>query len=533
MNRTVLKTGTCAVLGGALAGLASPAAAQVLPGGGQLVAPVQSPAAAAIAAATEVREATVREIYGVDNSSSCDMLLPPGDATPVLYRRASAALSARMQVFGGDTGLVLSGRNLALLQSATLAIPGAAAVRGTIVRRRAATTQCGETVGSDAGIVVLRFAIPAVTALTNATLVMRTRRIYPPSAARFRPCDPEAIGAALEGGIEKFAHCFPDQEFDVPAVPVAIMPRPRILGLTAGTQTNGATSQRVSTTGQIQVGITLTGSNLAQLTAMRREDLPGSAPGASLANFALGITAPRAVLTWFGAVAGQVARGKVLGSVAVLRFPRGSGAGLASARRDLIDTAWAGAAGDPLRSMGEGIFTITALAAPAQPVPVTIKAFDPGNRLFIASGGTTTVANTGVSATMVGLASEAWCSTVPQPAAGAGGVRVVATGLATLPAISWGIRNEGTTQFNGSITAELRMRGRVVDTLTFTGAIPATGTQTKLFNRPTTQVTVGRESLGPVCYYVGEPADAVLENSAYEVKVITPAPNTKALVSLP
>jgi len=307
----------------------------------------------------------------------------------------------------------------------------------------------------------------------------------------------------------------------------------------AGSQVGGVTSARIGSSGQISLLMTLQGTGLTRLNAMRRTDLPGTAPGLSLFDFRFGIASPAALVSWFGAAPGDVARGKVRGVVPMLRFPRGSGAGVAAAPREMIDTAWAGAASDPLRSMGEGTYAITALAAastgtpPTPAVQVAIKAFDPGNRLFNAGGGTTTVANTGVSSTMVGLASEAWCSTVPQPSPGAGGVRVVATGLAALGPISWGVRNEGTAAFNGSVTAELRLRGRVVDTLTFTGALPANGTQVKSFARLTQQVTVGRESLGPKCFYVGEPSDAVLENGAYEVKVTTPAASTKTLVSLP
>ena len=533
---------TCAsmmALCGGLGALPAPAAAQTsLPGGG-LVFEQQSPGAAAIEAATAIHQATINEVYGADNSSNCDLLLPPGEANPVLYRRASAAPSASMQVFTGDTGLVLVGRDFALLRSATLRIPGQPAIPGTIVRRRLASTQCGETAGGSAGVAVLRFAIPAMTSVTFGTLDMRTRRQYPPSAFKFTPCDPKAIGNALESGLERFAHCFPDQEYDVPAIPVALVPRPRITSLTAGSQAGGVISDRISATGQISLLMTLQGTGLARLNAMRRADLPGSAPGMSLMNFVFGNAAPRALMSWFGAAPGQVARGKVRGVVPMLRFPRGSGAGAPAAPRDMIDTAWAGAASDPLRSMGEGTYAITALAAAGTGTPtspaaqVVIKAFDPGNRLFNAGGGTTTVANTGVSATMVGLASEAWCSAVPQPSPGAGGVRVVATGLAALGPISWGIRNEGTAAFNGSVTAVLRLRGRVVDTLTFTGALPANGTQVKSFARLTQQVTVGRESLGPKCFYVGEPSDAVLENGAYEVKVTTPAASTKTLASLP
>ncbi len=536
MKRTSIHTLGSLAPGLALVLAATPALAQISP----TLAPIQSPVSGAIAAATEVREAAVREVYGVDNASGCDLLLPAGEASPVLFRRASAG-TARMEIFTGDTGLVLVGRDLALLRSATLRIAGGAAISGTIMRRRLAGSQCGETAGNGAGVAVLRFAIPALTAATSATITMRTRRQYPPSAFALTPCDPKAIGAALEGGLERFAHCFPDTEFDVASIPVTLVPRPRITSLTAGSETDGAGSFRI-VNGQIPLLGALIGTGLARMNALRREDLPGSAPGMSAHSFTLGSARPTFMLTWFNPVAGQTASGKVRGSVPMLRFPRNSGGGI-NAARNFVDTAWAGGAADGLRSMGEGRYAITALAAtggttgggtttpPA--TTITIKAFDPGNILFNAGGGTTTVENTGVSATMTGLASESWCATVPQPAFGPGGTRVVAQGIANLPAIRWGVRNEGTTAFNGSITAELRLRGRVVDTLTFTGALPAGGTQVKSFARLTSQVTVARESLGPKCFYVGNPSDPVLENSAYDVKVITPAAHTKTLVSLP
>lgn len=539
MQRRSIHTIAPLALGLILALAAAPAAAQVSPTLSPTITPTQSPVSAAIAAATEVREATVREVYGVDNASGCDLLLPAGEASPVLFRRANAG-TARMEIFTGDTGLVLVGRDLSLLRSATLRIAGGAAVSGTIVRRRLAGSQCGETPGNGAGVAVVRFAIPALAAASSATIVMSTRRQYPPSAFALTPCDPKAIGAALEGGLERFAHCFPDNEYDAAPIPVTLVPRPRINSLTVGSETDGAGSFRI-VNGQIPLLGALIGTGLARMNALRREDLTGSAPGMSAHSFNLGSARPTFMLTWFNPVAGQTASGRVRGSVPMLRFPRGSGAG-ANAARNFVDTAWAGSAADGLRSMGEGRYAITALAAAGgttgggtttTPATVTIKAFDPGNILFNAGGGTTTVSDTGVSATMTGLASESWCATVPQPAFGPGGTRVVAQGTANLPAIRWGIRNTGTAGFNGSVTAELRLRGRVVDTLTFTGPIPAGGTQIKSFTRPVTQVTVARESLGPKCFYVGNPGDAVLENSAYDVKVITPAANTITLTSLP
>lgn len=536
MKRTSIHTLAPLALGLILALAATPALAQLSP----TITPIGSPVSGAIAAATEVREATVREVYGVDNASGCDLLLPAGEASPVLFRRASAG-TARMEIFAGDTGLVLVGRDLALLQSATLRITGGAAITGTIVRRRLAGTQCGETAGSGAGVAVVRFAIPALTAVTSATITMRTRRQYPPSAFALTPCDPKAIGAALEGGLDRFLHCLPDTEFDVAPIPVTLVPRPRITSLTAGSETDGAGSFRI-VNGQIPLLGALIGTGLARMNALRREDLPGSAPGMSAHSFTLGSARPTFMLTWFNPVAGQTASGKVRGSVPMLRFPRGSGGGI-NAVRNFVDTAWAGGAADSLRSMGEGRYAITALAATGggtsgggtttPPATITIKAFDPGNILFNAGGGTTTVSDTGVSATMTGLASESWCATVPQPAFGPGGTRVVAQGIANLPALRWGVRNEGTAAFNGSITAELRLRGRVVDTLTFTGAVPAGGTQVKAFTRPVQQVTVARESLGPKCFYVGNPGDPVLENSAYDVRVVTPAVHTRTLTSLP
>jgi hypothetical protein len=171
---------------------------------------------------------------------------------------------------------------------------------------------------------------------------------------------------------------------------------------------------------------------------------------------------------------------------------------------------------------------------PPSPAPL-IDGFDPGNNLlYITSGGTTTVGNRPGESEQVltALASTRWCSALPQPAPGANGTRTVAQGVTTLGPINWGIRNRGNAAFNGTVTAELRLGNQTVDRMTFTGTLQPNETRQQAFQRPTTQVAVARESLGPVCYHVGLESDPVVENRGYTIHITSPGRETEALRSI-
>lgn len=174
-------------------------------------------------------------------------------------------------------------------------------------------------------------------------------------------------------------------------------------------------------------------------------------------------------------------------------------------------------------------------AAPPPPPPpqATIDGFDPGNVLYVTTGGTTTVGNLPGESDQVltALASQSWCAAVPQPSPGAGGQRTVAQGAATLGPINWGIRNRGNAAFSGTVTAELRLGNQAVDRMTFNGTLQPGETRQQAFRRPTAQVRVARESLGPVCYHVGLESDPVVENRGYTVHVTAPASESERLQS--
>lgn len=518
-----LKTLTLTSAPIALALAAMPVQAQIAaPAGAQLVAPQSSPASLAIQEATRIKEALVGDVYAVDSTDPCMMLAPQSESYPVLWRKTNAVAGQRMQVFSGDTGLVLTGRDMTLLAGAVLRLPGGQTVPATVVTRRASNAQCGSSAA------VIRFILPTRDAAVDATLELTSKRIYPMLQQKTHPCTPANISGALEGGLQDYLHCFPDQTYPIETIPVRLIPRP------SPTTTNlSSTVLEIGADGRIVATLQLLGGYIGSVSTMRLAPDAASAPGLTLgaASFRNGsLVAP---LTWPAPVVGQVARGDVIPAVSVQRFPRSTGVPMARSR-EFSDTQWAGAQADIARSLGRGGYRITAAAAP--PPPVVIRAYDPGNLLFNATGGTSVVGNgPGESQqVMSALASERWCvqAGVTQPAPGPNGVRTVAQGQTTLGPISWGIRNEGTTPFTGRVTAELRRNGTVVDTIDFNGTLAVNATQTKSFARPTTSAPVARESVGPMCYYLGLPSDSVLENSAYTIKVTTPGNNSRSLSSV-
>lgn len=184
-------------------------------------------------------------------------------------------------------------------------------------------------------------------------------------------------------------------------------------------------------------------------------------------------------------------------------------------------------------------FERRAAAAPPPPPPpppaaqALIDGFDPGNFLYVTTGGTTTVGNRPGESDQVltALASQQWCAAVPQPEPAANGDRTVAQGQTALGPINWGIRNRGNAAFNGAVTAELRFGGQTVDRMTFNGALQPGETRQQAFRRPITQAGVARESLGPVCYHIGLDRDPVVENRGYTIHIIAPGNETERLQS--
>lgn len=494
---------------------------------------------------TTVRKAKLSYIMGVDTADATCGTFDPTDLTnPVVYRN-DAGVGRHLDIFAGDTGLVLVGENLDLVQRVVLNFDSGADIVPTIVSRRNGNTACGEKATDK--VMTLRFTTPVSNTTLkrsggmelyafNESILRNPPRIINPND----PCLPENFN--LEAGIPP--ECAPDF---VPLAEVhglVIRPLPQIQTRTAFDRTGRVpTMERLLTVSGINLDqfarFTLNLGNLSTLTGS------GTLSGAAVSRTPTG-TNPASRLSgtvrWSNITAPGVWNFGFRPEVDMYRQPR-TGTPIAhngvKTPRQINDTLW-GAAGDSLRRFlptgnTATSFTYEALASPPPPPPPPppspIEAFDPGNLLYEVSGGTTTGED--FNQTLTALSSTNWCAALPVPAMGEGGTRTVALGTVPLGEISWGIRNKGATVFNGTITAELVSNGRVVDTLTFTGTVPAGGTQVETYQRPVTSVAIARESLGPICFHVGLASDAVVENGDYRIRITSPGSNSTTLRSIP
>ncbi len=430
------------------------------------------------------------------------------------------------EVLGGANGdmsaLQFIGPMMENIRRAELIIGNGPAREVPIITRHLPSGQCAETFGTNNGAITVSLPLPDVSVQTRAKVrLFGFGRTLAEGAAGGRLCflDPSL-------GIREAVPCgnIGDPSGPVPLaqeIELVIKPHPRIQQVIApSSQTFTGSNVRVG--GRLQVR----GVNFEQaLFPDQRGDLFSSATQIS-----------RTGTEWTGDV--------------FLDFP--SGAGISDVnltvkvplmRRDrrteveFWDTA--------LENNGR-IYRTTrsirferrgaAQPPPAQPpaaAQATIDGFDPGNLLYITTGGTTTVGNRPGESDQVltALASQQWCAAVPQPAPAANGDRTVALGQTALGPINWGIRNRGNAAFNGAVTAELRLGGQTVDRMTFNGALQPGETRQQAFRRPTAQARVARESLGPVCYHVGLDSDPVVENRGYTIHIVTPGNETERLQS--
>lgn len=497
------------------------------------------------------RKARLSHIMGVDTSDGqCGTYDPPGLSNPVIYRADSGA-GRYVEIFAGDTGLVLVGDNLDLVEKVVLNYdPGEGNdITGTIVSRRNGNAACGEDPADK--VLTVRFNIPVVN---SAKKTYGALELYAKTASTLKnlpkvqnpndPCLPQNLN--LEAGIPP--QCAPGYVPLNEALGMVILPLPELTGRRGIDETDFAPD--------MERDLTVSGINLDQFTGLRLD--PGNLSQAGGRGFISGSrfirpTSPpqpesriETKAVWEGVPGFAVWNFALVPQLQMKRQPKGVAArpfASSATLREVNDTAWL-PADDRRRKFlttrfpGEPLaFRLEMRARVNNPPPETspIDGFDPGNRLYETTGGTTLVGNSASESQQIltALKSKAWCAALPVPAPGAGGTRTVALSTTTLGPIQWGVKNISSGAFNGSITAELKLGGRTVDTLSFNGTLAAGGTQVKSYTRPTQTVGIARESLGDVCYHVGQDSDPVVENNGYTIRIITPGSATESLRSLP
>lgn len=497
------------------------------------------------------RKAKLSHIMGVDTSDSqCGTYDPAGLSNPVIYRNDSGA-GRHIELFAGDTGLVLIGDNLDLVEKVVLNYdPGEGSdITGTIVSRRNGNAACGEDPADK--VLTVRLNIPVVN---SARKTYGALELYAKTASLLKippkvqnpndPCLPQNIN--LEAGLPP--QCAPGYVPLNEVVGLVILPLPELTGQRGIDETDFAPDMARD--------LTVGGINLDQFTSLRLD--PGNLSQAggrgsiSGSRFIRPTSPPQPEsrietrAAWEGVPGFAIWNFALVPQIQIKRQPRGGTArpfASSATLREVNDTMW-GAADDRRRTFrstrfaGEPLnfrFEMRARVNNPPPEASPIDGFDPGNRLYETTGGTTMVGNSPSESQQIltALKSKAWCSTLPVPAPGPNGARTVALGTTTLGPIQWGVKNISTTAFNGIITAELKLGGRTVDTLSFNGTLAAGGTQVKSYTRPTQTVSVARESLGDVCYHVGQDSDPVVENNGYTIRITTPGSATERLDSQP
>lgn len=498
------------------------------------------------------RSAKLSYIMGVDTAdTTCGTYDPAGLLNPIIYRTDSGS-GRYVQIFAGDTGLVLVGQNLDLVEKVVLNFDSGqdTDITGTIVSRRSGKTSCGE--GATDKVITVRFNIPVTNTTAKKFAVLELFGKTESIAKNLQtiknpndPCLPQNLN--LEAGIPP--QCQPGFIPLAQAHSVQILPLPKIISKTSYDETGAAPS--------MQRALVVNGINLDQFTSLdlglgNLAQVGGSArftsPVFRRSSTANPSSNYSANIFWENMTGGTWGF-NLTPKLNLYRQPK-SGAAIAFANsqteRRVHDTLWATET-DRRRfflepSMPVDVRSFTFIAArptntggtPAAAGP-KIDGFDPGNRLYLTSGGTTTVGNTSTESQQVlsALSSTAWCTALPQPAPGANGVRTVALGQTTLGDIQWGIKNTGTTAFTGTVTAELRLGGTRVDTLSFTGTLAVGQTFVDTYQRSIRTVAIARESLGPICFHVGLPNDPVTENRGYNVVVTSPGNLQESLRSIP
>lgn len=507
------------------------------------------------------RVAKVSYIMGVNTGdANCGIFSPANLQNPVIYR-ADSGPGRQLQIFAGDTGLVLVGKNLDLVEKIILNFESGSDpdLQGTIVSRRAGKTVCGET--PDQTVMTVRFNIPSELKGTKKTAAMEiyakngsVLAVAPRVVNPNDPCLPQNIN--LEAGLPE--QCAPGYIPLREVHSVSILPLPVITSKMSYDETGSAPT--------MSRNLQVNGSNINQFTTVSIDPLQIASVGGSYAITNQGIVRAqssvnnpnpgyfyKATVEWNNMRGGRWFF-KLIPELQMYRQPKTGDARpylTSMAVRNVHDTLWADETDRRRKFLEANVsydpreFYYTA-SAPSDgggnsntppPTPAhKIDGFDPGNRLYIVGGGgTTMVGNTPSESQQIltALASQAWCSALPQPAPAQGNVRAVALGQTTLGDIQWGIKNTDTAPFTGTVTAELRFGGTRVDTLTFTGTLAVGQTYVETYQRPTQTVAIARESLGPICFHVGLASDPVVEDRGYTVVVTSPGNLSESLRSIP
>ena len=460
-----------------------------------------------------VLKARLDRIYGVDTSDkACRTYRPEGLTNPVIYR-TDADKGRQIEIFAADTGLVLVGDNLDLVNSLVMKYDNGRVVKGEIVSRRDGKTACGEQASQS--VIVSRFKLPAETSVQYASL-----EIYAQEGTRLTTSltgtDPKTKPALLTEAHNTKIHPKPvfgpvdlPERSVYPGQEIAWLMTSRNIGLfNLATLTDRTLRQSPATTG-VRMGDTIRGKTslfVSTTTAFGRYEaalMPGMAmtrqPETGAPAPAMD-TQPRYVsdTAWAGSDATGYATARAFGNtnvvVSIIPRPR--------SEPDQPDGNTDGPSSSP------------------------IKAFDPGNRLFQV-GGNTTDGDTHLSA----LVSEAWCEDLlkqaPDPQADTGFVY----GEIQLPPIRWGVENSGSSTFTGLVRAELQKDRRTKDTMRANVQLSAGQTRLETYDRTSEPVPVAWDTVGQLCYYVGHEQDEVVENGAWTVQVLEPGSDNERIVS--
>ena len=463
-----------------------------------------------------VRTARVDRIFGVNTSDkNCQTYRPAGVENPVIYRR-DAGDASQIEIFAADTGLVLVGDNLDLVNSLVMKYDNGRVLKGDIVSRRAGKSACNEDTSET--VIVARFKLPGETSIQRASLEVYAQEGRTSSISVTTDdlsTNPATLTEAHNTKIR------PKPTFGPVALPNRTIP--------AGERSLFEVSARNDASFSFVI---VTDRTLRLSPASAYATRSGTQNGKMTVTVEAGTTPG----TYNAAL---------MPGIALTRQPEGNtpGSPQLSKLRFVNDTAWAGSDATGYnfaRKFGNTDVVITIIPKvstdvtkddPVQPEPIentsSIEAFDPGNRLFQVNGNTTDGDNH-----LSSLDSKEWCAdlfkSAPDPKVSASFVY----GETTLPPIRWGVKNADRSSFTGIIKADLTKDSRVKDTLNFSGTLAAGQTRIESFNRQTAPVPIAWDTVGQLCYYVGTEQDPVVENGRWVIQINEPGNDNERIFSI-
>lgn len=462
-----------------------------------------------------VRTARVDRIFGVNTADkNCQTYRPQGLANPVIYRR-DAGDASQIEIFSADTGLVLVGDNLDLVNSLVMKYDDGRVLKGDIVSRRAGKSACNEETSET--VIVARFRLPGETSIKRASL-----EVY---AQEGRSSTISVTGADPTTNPAKLTEAHNTKIRPKPTFgPVALPNRTVQAGDNSRFQVSARNDRdfafvmvtdRTLRSSPAATGATRSGTQNGQMTVTVTAS---TSPG--------------------------VYNAALMPGIALTRQPEGSQprSPQNTSLRFLNDTAWAGSDATGYnfaRKFGNTDVVITIVPKvggggpaddPVQPEPVdtisAIAAFDPGNRLFQVNGNTTDGKNH-----LSSLDSKEWCADLFKSAPDPKVSESFVYGEIRLPPIRWGVKNTDSSNYTGTIKADLTKDARVKDSLNFTGTLLAGQTRLETFNRQTAPVPIAWDTVGQLCYYVGTEQDPVVENGRWVIQINEPGNDNERIIS--